>query len=42
MYAIRGIDRSAFVADLNTELVGVGDSLSADHYKLQYDPAFRA
>ena len=27
---IRGIDRSAFVADLETELVGIGHSLSAD------------
>ena len=31
---IRGIDRSAFVADLETELVGIGHSLSADQYNL--------
>ena len=31
---IRGIDRSAFVADLETELVGIGHSLSADQYNV--------
>ena len=31
---IRGIDRSAFVADLETALVGIGHSLSADQYNV--------
>ena len=31
---IRGIDRSAFVADFETELVGIGHSLSADQYNV--------
>ena len=31
---IRGIDRSAFIADLERELVGVGDSLSVDQYNM--------
>ena len=31
---IRGIDRSAFVADLEIELVGIGHSLSADQYNV--------
>ena len=31
---IRGIDRSACVADLETELVGIGHSLSADQYNV--------
>ena len=31
---IRAIDRSAFVADLGTELVGIGHSLSADQYNV--------
>ena len=31
---LRGIDRSAFVADLETELVGIGHSLSADQYNV--------
>ena len=31
---IRGIDRSAFVADLETELVVIGHSLSADQYNV--------
>ena len=31
---VRGIDRSAFVADLETELVGNGHSLSADQYNV--------
>ena len=31
---ILGIDRSAFVADLERELVGIGNSLSADQYNV--------
>ena len=31
---IRGIDRSAFIADLERELVGVGDSVSVDQYNM--------
>ena len=31
---IRGIDCSAFVADLETELVGIGHSLSADQHNV--------
>ena len=31
---IRGIDSSAFIADLETDLVGVGDYLSADQYNV--------
>ena len=39
---IRGIDRSAFVADLETELVGIGHSLSADQCTIKHAPAAKS